>query len=239
MAEYYGIQYLRRKLAKKRALVRKRYEYYEQKDRKRRDNSLTPYWLKDLYAATCGWCERAVDSLADLLVFNGFISETDVYGTQSIFDANNSDIMFDSLIHESMIASCAFVQVAHGEDGEQMPRLSVLTADDATGIMDEFSGLLKEGYAVLDRHDDGTPKIEAWFTPEFTEYYVSGMEPYREENPARYPLLIPVPYRPDAMQPFGHSRITKNCMYLQCYFAVSLFIKGKKRRYGNTVKSNK
>ena len=215
MAEYYGIQYLRRKLAKKRALVRKRYEYYEQKDRKRRDNSLTPYWLKDLYAATCGWCERAVDSLADRLVFNGFTPETDSYGTQSIFEANNSDIMFDSLIHESMIASCAFVQVAHGEDGEQMPRLSVLTADDATGVMDEFSGLLKEGYAVLDRHDDGTPKIEAWFTPEFTEYYVSGMEPYREENPARYPLLIPVPYRPDAMQPFGHSRITKNCMYLQ------------------------
>jgi hypothetical protein len=114
-----------------------------------------------------------------------------------------------------MIASCAFVHIAHGENGEKIPRLSVLTADNATGVIDEFTGLLKEGYAVLDRDKNGQPILEAWFTPEFTEYYIKGEQPYREVNPARYPLLVPVAYRPDAKRPFGHSRISRACMYYQ------------------------
>ena len=215
MAEYYGIEYLRRKLNKKRVRVRLRYDHYEMKNRKRKQSALIPYWLKDLYESTCGWCAKAVDALSDRLVFEGFTPETDAYGTRTIFDANNPDIFFDSLIRESQIASCAFVQIAHGENPGDLPRLSVLTADDATGIIDEFTGLLKEGYAVLDRNADGSPKLEAWFTPEFTEYYRKGEEPRREENPARYPLLIPVPYRPDAKRPFGHSRISRACMYYQ------------------------
>lgn len=215
MAEYYGIEYLRRKLNKKRVRVRIRYDHYEMKNRKLKQSAVIPYWLKDLYGSTCGWCAKAVDALSDRLVFEGFTPETDAYGTQPIFNANNPDIFFDSLIRESQIAACAFVQVAHGENPGDLPRLSVLTADDATGIIDEFTGLLKEGYAVLDRNADGSPKLEAWFTPEFTEYYKKGEEPRREENPARYPLLIPVPYRPDAKRPFGHSRISRACMYYQ------------------------
>ena len=215
MAEYYGIEYLRRKLNKKRVRVRLRYDHYEMKNRKLKQSAVIPYWLKDLYGSTCGWCAKAVDSLSDRLVFEGFTPETDAYGTQPIFNANNPDIFFDSLIRESQIAACAFVQVAHGENPGDLPRLSVLTADDATGIINEFTGLLKEGYAVLDRNADGSPKLEAWFTPEFTEYYKKGEEPRREENPARYPLLIPVPYRPDAKRPFGHSRISRACMYYQ------------------------
>lgn len=215
MQDYYGIAYLRQKLDRKRVRVKKRYEYYEQKARKQRESKLTPYWLKGLYDACVGWSSKAVDALSDRLVFEGFTDDSDIFGANQIFDANNPDILFDSLIRESMIASCAFVHIAHGENGEKIPRLSVLTADNATGIIDEFTGLLKEGYAVLDKDKNGNPILEAWFTPEFTEYYIKGEQPYREVNPARYPLLVPVAYRPDAKRPFGHSRISRACMYYQ------------------------
>lgn len=215
MPDYYGVSYLRQKLDRKRVRVKKRYEYYEQKAKKQRESSLTPYWLRGLYDACVGWSAKAVDSLSDRLVFEGFTEDTDVFGANQIFENNNPDILFDALIRESLIASCAFVHIAHGEDGERIPRLSVLTADNATGIIDEFTGLLKEGYAVLDRDEHGHPKLEAWFTREFTEYYVPGLDPYREENPTRYPLLVPVAYRPDAKRPFGHSRISRACMYYQ------------------------
>ena len=211
--EYYGIEYLRRKLAHKRVRVRVRYNYYEMKDRAGRPSAVMPPWLKGLYTACVGWCAKSVDALADRLVFDGF--EDDFFQSETIFNENNPDILFSSLIRESMVAGCAFVQIAHGENGEKIPRLSVLTADRATGVIDEFTGLLKEGYAVLEKDENGDPILEAWFTPEFTEYYKKGAEPYREENPARWPLLVPVMFRPDAKRPFGHSRITRAGMYYQ------------------------
>ena len=33
-------------------------------------------------------------------------------------------------------------------------------------------------------------------------------------NPAPYPLLVPVIFKPDAKRPFGHSRISRTCMSL-------------------------
>ena len=35
-----------------------------------------------------------------------------------------------------------------------------------------------------------------------------------EENPAPYPLLVPILHRPDARRPFGHSRISRACMQI-------------------------
>ena len=213
--DYYGIGYLRDKLARKRVRVRVRYNFYEMKNHRATNSPVMPPWLKGVYTATVGWCAKAVDALSDRMVFDGFAN--DVINSAAIFDENNPDVLFDSVIRESMIGSCAFVQIAHSETGGEfaIPRLSVLTADNATGIIDEFTGLLKEGYAVLDRDENGDPILEAWFTPEFTEYHKKDAEPYREANPARFPLLVPVSYRPDAKRPFGHSRISRACMYYQ------------------------
>ena len=212
MDEYKGIGYLRHKLDLKKDRVKTRYRFYEMHESGDRKALLIPAWLTGVFGSKLGWCEKAVDSMSDRLVFKGF--DPDPYGSQGIFDLNNPDIFFTAAIREALIASCSFVQIAH--DGRsKIPKLSVLTADNATGIIDEFSGLLKEGYAVLDRNKSGEPTLEAWFTPEFTEYYQRGSDPIRENNPALYPLLVPVVYRPDAKRPFGHSRITRTCMDLQ------------------------
>lgn len=215
MAEPYGVGYLKNKLRQKEIRVKLRYRYYEMKERHSDKGLLIPNWMKDNYRATVGWCAKSVDALADRLVFQGFEADYDNYGVNKIFEFNNPDIFYDTVIKESLIGSCSFVHITHGEGEERIPRLSVLTAKDATGVIDEQSGLLKEGYAVLDRNKDGRPILEAYYTFEGTQYYENGEATYFEENPARYPLLVPVPFRPDSERPFGHSRISRSCMYYQ------------------------
>lgn len=215
MDDLKGIGYLRNKLHQKEVRVKLRYKYYEMKDKPSDTGLLIPSWLKENYRSTVGWCTKAVDSLADRLVFQGFTDNTDAFGANQIFDFNNPDIFFDSAIKEALIGSCSFVHVSHGDENERTPKLSVLTAKDATGIIDEFTGLLKEGYAVLDRDSDGRPLVEAYFTPKGTYYFEKGEETLFEENTGRYPLLVPIPFRPDSERPFGHSRISRACMYYQ------------------------
>ena len=113
--DYQGIDYLRNKLGKKSPRVALRYRYYEMNEINRSLSPIMPPWPKDMYRSTIGWCAKSVDSLADRLVFRGF-EEPDIYNAQQIFAFNNPDIFFDSAIRESLIGSCSFVHITHGEN---------------------------------------------------------------------------------------------------------------------------
>lgn len=210
MSDLRGMHYLKRKLNQKRHRVEIRYDYYNMKNALHDFNITIPKewrWLKE----TLGWCGTAVDSLADRLVFRGW--KNDNFDLQGIFDMNNKDIFFDSAVLSACISSCCFVYISAGDDG--FPVLEVIDGGNATGIIDSTTGMLTEGYAVLKRDENKYPVIEAYFTPDVTEFHVKGEEPYQIENPAPYPLLVPVIHRPDAQREFGHSRITRACMGIQ------------------------
>ncbi len=208
MSEYKGIEYLRNKLNTKRLRVLKRYQFYEMKNIVKDMNISIPAqwrWVN----STLGWCGKAVDSLADRLQFHHF--EDDNFDLYGIYQMNNSDILFDSAVLSAMISSCCFIYISKGEDGQ--PRLQVLDGGDATGILDPITGLLKEGYAVLERDENKQPTIEAYFVPGRTDYVTKGERGTESiDNVAPYPLLVPITYRPDAHRPFGHSRISRACM---------------------------
>ena len=127
---------------------------------------------------------------------------------------NNADTLFDSAVLSALISSCCFLYIS--PDGSGYPRLQVIDGGNATGILDEVTGLLTEGYAVLSRDPEtDKPLLEAYFTADSTWYYPDGQKPYQVPNLAPAPLLVPVVYRPDAKRPFGHSRISRACMGLQ------------------------
>lgn len=205
--EYYGIPYLQQKLISKRLRVGIRYLFYEQKNNAVDFGISSPPELK-YFQSVCGWCAKGVDALADRLDFYGF--KNDVFDLTQIYDQNNKDILFGSAILGALIGSCAFIYISPGEDG--FPRLQVLDAYDATGVIDPITQMLNEGYAVLERNDFGQPVMEAYFTHEYTAYYRGGVLVDQRENPTPYPLLVPMIFRPDAKRPFGHSRITRACM---------------------------
>ena len=207
MPDYKGMSYLRTKLQNKKTRVETRYKYYEMKNTVQDFNLLTPPELR-AFQETLGWCAKAVDCLADRLSFRTF--RNDNFDIQSIYDMNNSDVLFDSAILSALISSCCFIYIS--ADGNGFPRLQVIDGGNATGIMDEITGMLNEGYAILSRDKDGNPTLEAYFTAGSTTFYPKGKPPYSIENPAPYPLLVPIVYRPDAVRPFGHSRISRACM---------------------------
>lgn len=212
---YKGIDYLRRKLNKKRSRVNLRYKYYEQKKAIVDSSNIIPAKFNWLSTAN-GWCTLAVDRLADRLTFREF--KDDAYKVNEIFRLNNPDIFFDSAMLSALISSCCFVYISADEDNNGYPRLQVIDGANATGVIDSNTQLLQEGYAVLERDPDtNRPTIEAYFTKEYTAIYYVGVEkPVVYDNPTPYPLLVPIIYKPDAKRPFGHSRISRACMsYVQ------------------------
>lgn len=214
MTEYKGVAYLRNKLTAKQLRVNRRYTFYEMKDRKLEQGVTIPPQLRRQYMSTLGWCAKAVDSIADRLVFREF--ENDNFQIMDIYRMNNPDVLFDSAILSALISSCSFIYISPDEEG--FPRLQVIDGGNATGVIDPITGLLQEGYAVLKRDNKGQPLLQAHFTAEETIYHQAGTGVIRRDvNPAPYPLLVPIIYRPDARRPFGHARISRACMYLQTF----------------------
>lgn len=203
-----GMGYLRTRLENKRVRIRTRYNYYEMKHIAMDLRISTPPDLR-LWMSTLGWCAKAVDTLADRLQFRGF--EADNLDMTEIYQLNNPDVLYDSAVLSALICSCSFIYIAPDEEG--YPRMQVIDGYDATGIIDPITGMLTEGYAVLEKDQNKNTTLEAYFTPGRTEYWAKGERTSRViTNSAPYPLLVPIINRPDARRPFGHSRISRACM---------------------------
>lgn len=206
METYIGVERLRNRLEAKRTRVNLRYSYYEMKQIVLDLGISTPpdlrYWMGAL-----GWTSKAVDSLADRLVFREF--ENDNLGMADIFAMNNQDVLIDSAILGALISSCDFIYIS--KDGGEV-KLQVIDGGNATGIMDPNTMMLKEGYAVLERDLSGKALAEAHFIKGSTIIYRNGVLADIYNNSAPYPLLVPIVNRPDAKRPFGHSRISRACM---------------------------
>ena len=205
-----GAEELARRLNLKRTRVQLRYRYYEMKNAMKDLGISTPEALRG-WTSALGWCGKAVDSIADRLVFHGFSDDNDIFNFAEIFNMNNPDVFYDSAFLSALIASCCFVYISPDEAG--FPRLQVIDGGNATGKINDITGLLDEGYAVLRRDTFGAPEMWAYFTPQQTEIWQKGgRRPDIRKNPAGVTLLVPIIYRPDAVRPFGHSRISRACM---------------------------
>lgn len=210
MENYKGIDYLRGLLIQKRSRVLCRYKYYEMKNYVRDLGISTPPELRWM-SESLGWCAKAVDSVSDRLQFRGF--KNDTFNIGEIYKLNNPDVLFDSAIKSALISSCCFIYISAGADG--FPRMQVIDGSNATGIIDPITNLLKEGYAVLSRDDFDSPTLEAYFTAGRTDFIYPDGRVKTITNNISYPLLVPIIYRPDAIRPFGHSRISRACMDIQ------------------------
>ena len=144
MSDLKGMAYLRRRLLQKRARVQTRYKYYEMKNAVKDFGMVTPPEFRT-FTEVLGWCGKAVDSLADRLLWREF--RDDNFDLNTIYCMNNADVLFDSAVLSALISSCCFVYISQAENG--FPRLQVIDGGNATGVMDEVTGLLREGYTAV------------------------------------------------------------------------------------------
>lgn len=165
-----------------------------------------------------GWASRAVNTIGDRLNFDGFAD--DQYGVNDMLDKAGAKAIFTKSKTDALIAGCSFIALLP-RDGyvEMLP----FTATEATGNIDERTGLLSEGLAVVawDSYADTVRQdMQGWgkvgliprdyfvfskyWTAEFRNSTLVGIY----ENPTQRPLLHVLTHRQSADRPFGKSRIT-------------------------------
>lgn len=87
-----GVTYLKRKLMKYQPQASRRYRYYDMKDQEALHGIVIPPEMQDRYRACIGWCSKAVDALADRLVFREFAEDN--FELNTIFMLNSPDVFF-------------------------------------------------------------------------------------------------------------------------------------------------
>lgn len=164
-----------------------------------------------------GWASRAVNTLSDRINFDGFAN--DKVGINDLLDDTGAFTVFGKAKSDALIAGCAFIAVLPTEDSV---KLLPFTAVEATGTIDQRTGLLDNGLAVLrwyqyDPTDANTrgwskvglvPQDYAVFTKDYTAYFINQQLAWITVNPTKRPLLHVITHRQSADRPFGKSRIS-------------------------------
>lgn len=164
-----------------------------------------------------GWASRAVNTLNDRINFDGFANDN--AGINDLLADIGAFSVFSKAKTDALIAGCSFIAVLPTEDSV---KLLPFTATEATGNIDQRTGLLSEGLAVLRwyQYDEATVSNRGWskvglipadyalFTPDFTAYFINQQLAWITENPTGRPQLHVITHRQSADRPFGKSRIS-------------------------------
>jgi hypothetical protein len=194
------------------AKVEYKYEYYDADNDIRDLNISTPRRMAHSRPGI-GWASRAVNTLSDRVVFDGFAKDS--FGINNYWTDINAWSVVGKAKHDAFIAGCAFVAVSIDSDGKEV--LIPFTAQEATGEVDQKTGLLKYGLAVTRWEkvalgkNKGVPFAPAdyvVFTPDFTAIYEGRTITEIVMNPTKRTLLHAVTHRASADRPLGKSRLT-------------------------------
>lgn len=192
-----------------------KYQYYNADNEIRDFGVSTP---KSMINSTpgIGWASRAVNTLSDRVVFDGFANDT--FGVNDYWTNIGAYSVISKAKHDSFIAGCAFVAVSD-DLARNRKMLIPFTASEATGEVDQTTGLLKWGLAVTKwgKTSDLTkkklgimfdPESYIVFTPTFTAIYEGRKIKEIINNPTGRCLLHPITHRASADKPLGKSRLT-------------------------------
>lgn len=201
-------------LLQKQVKVQDKYDYYNA------DNDLpdlgisTPLRMRNLRPGI-GWAQRAVNTLSDRVAFDGFANDTS--SINEYMDSIGGFSVLTKVKHDAFIAGCAFIAVADNPIPSVTPKVLVpFTALEATGEIDQTTGLLKWGMAVTKWHQpkpkkagiNYAPKDYIIFTPTFTAVFQNRVLVEVVSNPTGRTLLHAVTHRQSADRPLGKSRIS-------------------------------
>lgn len=164
-----------------------------------------------------GWASRAVNTISDRLNFDGFSNDT--FGINDLLANTGSLAVLGKAKTDALIAGCSFIATIPTDD---TIRLVPFTATEATGTIDERTGLLENGLAVTEWYQYSNsytgwtnwskvgliPKSYFVFTKDFTARFVNQTLVEITPNPTGRPLLHVLTHRQSADRPFGKSRIT-------------------------------
>jgi hypothetical protein len=199
-------------LASHEPSVQDKYEYYDADNDIRDYGISTPAKMVHLRPGI-GWASRAINTLSDRVVFEGFVN--DKFGINDYLESINGLRVINGVKHDTYIGGCSFVAIS--DDLENDKKILVpFTAAEATGCVDQTTGLLRYGMAVT-RWAEPQPKKRGIrfapadyiiFTPVYTALFYDRQLTEIIPNPTGRTLLHPLTRRSSAAKPLGKSRIS-------------------------------
>lgn len=195
--------------------VHKKYEYYDADNDTHDYGISTPAKLISIRPGI-GWASRAVNTLSDRVVFEGFAK--DEFGINNYLETINGFSIINHTKHDTYIGGCAFIAISDDLETDQKVFVP-FTAAEATGKINQRTGLLEHGLAVTrwgkctdaERKKKGLffdPQDYMLFTPVYTALFVDRQLVEIIPNPTGRTLLHPLTRRASADRPLGKSRIS-------------------------------
>ena len=205
------VDFLLDRLRKKSVNVNIKYQYYNAENSYVDFGISVPVKMMNSKPGI-GWASRAVNTLSDRVVFDGFANDT--FRINELFDEINAKRVLNKAKKDAHIAGVSFVAISETPNGVA---LIPFTASEATGVIDDNTGLLSYGLAVLSWTGDDAlaqssvsePKDYVVFTPEATTIYKNKKIDSITKNPTGRTMLHALTHGATASQPLGRSRITK------------------------------
>ena len=205
------VEFLLDRLRKKSVNVDIKYQYYNAENSYVDFGISVPVKMMNSKPGI-GWASRAVNTLSDRVVFDGFANDT--FRINELFDEINAKRVLNKAKKDAHIAGVSFVAISETPNGVA---LIPFTASEATGVVDDNTGLLSYGLAVLSWTGDDAlaqssvsePKDYVVFTPEATTIYKNKKIDSITKNPTGRTMLHALTHGATASQPLGRSRITK------------------------------
>ncbi len=199
-------------LASHEPSVNDKYEYYDADNDIRDYGISTPAKMVHLKPGI-GWASRAINTLSDRVVFEGFVN--DKFGINEYLEGINGLRVINNVKHDTYIGGCSFIAVS--DDYETDKKILVpFTASEATGKVNQTTGLLEYGLAVT-RWAEPQPKKRGIrfspcdyivFTPSYTALFYNRTLTEIIPNETGRTLLHPLTRRASAAKPLGKSRIS-------------------------------
>ena len=197
---------------------RERQAYYDQKMLLKDLRISTPPKLRNL-EAVLGWPAKTVDVLSDRIQFEKWISpgdDEDPLGLNAVAIDNDFHTEISQATTSMLTASCAFMTVTQGMDGEPDILWLSRSAEQATGLWNKRSRQLKAGMTVS-TSSSGIPEQFFVYLPDKTvelELVRGRFRATSLHNPTGRVLMEPLRHKADLRRPFGHSRITPTVLNL-------------------------
>ena len=213
------VQRLYRVWTRKYARNALRTKYYNAHERVKNLGIAVPDKLANRFHACVGWPAKAVKTLADLSVFDGFAypNGEDTHGVDQIMDLNRFDLITPETIVNAYTHSCAFLTVFQDPDDGERVRVIPRPATWSAAIWDFMRNRIKAALTITDIDEYGNATDMNVWLPHMV-YQCSRVNGTWKAaacpNDWPYPTVVPVCYDPQAERPFGRSRITRPLMAL-------------------------
>lgn len=191
--------------------------YADAKERFKDFRISVPDSIKTKVSPMIGWPAKAVTSLADLSVFEGFSipQGQDGHGIAEIADDNQLEVDVPEAIHSAYTHSCSFITIATDPENEDRIILMPRSADWSAAIWDRVHRRISAALTISSSDKDG--RIDGFnvYLPGKV-YECSGRPlPWRAERfDTNYDRVTVVPFVYDKQmnRPFGRSRISRTVM---------------------------